>query len=629
MQVWNYSFTVPCALLMATLLAFYFSRPRLPINLNRTFLGLLALQLLVMVFDVGSSLADENYTRFSPEALYALNMAFFILFHLRILWFYRFTLDILHEQSRPFRVATALPCIIACLVTLSSPLTGAVFSIQGGAYQSGPLYRILYVCFFFYILLSIVMLGVRGRRLQKSELASAIAFNLVLAAGNVVRFLFPYLLAMNTFCMVAIVIIYLEFLNPDLYLTNRGPAFNMRGFRLVMANLPERRECQMLGFVLKNYNYERSILGAGQMDEVLGQVVQHITRTFPGTLLFYLRSGRFALVRTAPTDWENVRDQIHERFGQSWQTEHIDLSLNIGFAFSTVEAGAKDSESAVTNLLIALDEARDASDRETSLSTTIPRSNQVVSQHVSVLHSLELALDQDGVEVFLQPLVDSASREIVAAEALARIRDTSGEIIPPSAFIPLAEKSGYINLLGDQVLEKTCRFIGSHNMDALGLRWINVNLSPIQCMQHDIAERIIPVLQRFQVPARLVHLELTEQSMIDYSLLESQLLALRQSGFELSLDDFGTGYSNLARVKHYPFTNIKIDMGVVWDYTRHRDDLLPAIIQGFHQMGFSITAEGIEDQATAEALTSIGVDYLQGFFFCEPLPAEEFVKRYR
>ena len=249
-------------------------------------------------------------------------------------------------------------------------------------------------------------------------------------------------------------------------------------------------------------------------------------------------------------------------------------------------------------------------------------------KHLRILRSLERALERDAVEVFLQPVVDSHTGGIVAAEALARIRDDQGRVIPPGLFIPIAERGGFINQLGEQVFEKTCAFISGHDLAGLGLSWINVNLSPIQCMQRDLAKRFGEILKRHNTPVESIHLEITEQSMVDYSMLQRQIRQLQDAGFQFVLDDYGSGYSNLTRVKHYPFINIKLDMEVVWDYFRDRDSLLPTIIQGFKKMGFSITAEGIETKEMADVLTGIGADYLQGYLFSRPLPMEEFLEKY-
>ena len=106
------------------------------------------------------------------------------------------------------------------------------------------------------------------------------------------------------------------------------------------------------------------------------------------------------------------------------------------------------------------------------------------------------------------------------------------------------------------------------------------------------------------------------------------MVSLNQLGFRFALDDYGSGYSNLVRVRRFPFNNIKMDMELVWDYMKERDSLLPTLVQVFRSMGFSITAEGVENEETVEAMKQIGCDYLQGFFFSRPLPMEEFVSRY-
>ena len=119
---------------------------------------------------------------------------------------------------------------------------------------------------------------------------------------------------------------------------------------------------------------------------------------------------------------------------------------------------------------------------------------------------------------------------------------------------------------------------------------------------------------------------LTEESMIDFALLREQVENLHNKGFEFALDDYGSGYSNLTRVRRYPFSNIKIDMEVVRNYFRDRDPILPALLQAFKQMSFSITAEGIETAEMAEALREIGCDYFQGYYYSRPVSMNEFLR---
>ena len=624
--MWNYSMTMPSLMVMITLLVFYFGRRRLPIRLNRTFLDVLMLQLYVLLFDFLSTNANENFQQLPVSLVYLLNMAFFALFLARTYLFYRFTREVLgFKPGRRAQVLLALPFAACGLVTLSSPLTGAVFTVGADGCRNGPLYSLLYICFFIYVFASVALVVVRGRSLRRWDRVVVLAYNGVLLIGIAMRMLMPNYQAMDTFCMLAILIIYLAYLNPDLYVTDRGAAFNMRAFRAMLRELSDRGQYRILGFALQNYNQERAILGGQQMDRAIARINHYMISDFPNCMPFYLRGGRFALLSRDDTDWKAIQQRVQERFQQSWHLENADIYLSAVFAYVDSESRLSGADRIISNLILTLDGARQsgsAAGEGASLDA------QQVDRQVDILRSLEQALESGQVEVFLQPVVDAATRKIAAAEALARIRDAEGKLIPPGLFIPIAEKSGYINQLGDQVFEKTCAFIRDHDMERLGLQWINVNLSPIQCMQRGLAERFSEILDRYHVSADAIHLEVTEQSMVDYALLQKQIQALRGRGFQFVLDDYGSGYSNLTRVKHYPFINIKLDMEVVWDYFRDRDRLLPAVVQGFKQMNFSITAEGIETQEMADALVEIGSDYLQGYLFSRPLSTEAFVEKY-
>ena len=191
-----------------------------------------------------------------------------------------------------------------------------------------------------------------------------------------------------------------------------------------------------------------------------------------------------------------------------------------------------------------------------------------------------------------------------------------------------AEKTGLINRLGEQMLEKVCDFMNSRSLEEMGLSWINVNLSPLQFLKRDLSKRFTSIIEKYQVDPEKIHLEITEEAMIDYALLKKQVFDIKNAGFEFVLDDFGAGYSNVTRLNKYPFVNIKFDMQVVWEYFKTKKNILPGLIKVFKNSGFSVTAEGIENKEMAEEMRDLGCDYLQGFYFSQPLPVEEFLGKY-
>lgn len=627
--MWNYSFLFPSIIVLLTLLCYYFSRPKLSTRRNRTYFSMLILELWVIFFDIISSVADENHSSFSPSVLYMLNTIFFVLYLTRIYGFFRYSEEVLKIYDIRRRYIFSIPYIVSVVVAISCFATGAVFSIVDGAYQSGKYYDILFYCYLLYILASLVNLLIHHEQLNLSQLRAYLGFNMMLMIGTLIRKLYPRLLVMNTFSLVALLIIYLSFENPDLFLSERGSAFNMRGFRTMLDEVVHKKDYYILGFVIKNYVYERSMYGSEQTDLGIAQINLYLRMSFPSCRAFYLRNGRFALMGSSRLNWEKIREQVKNRFHQQWNAKEGGVYVSIGFAEIKPQPNLDSTDRIINNLSIAL-ETVGHPDATAPHNLIIDADKiQHLDEQVDILRTLEKAVHDKSVEVFFQPVFDSHTRTIVAAEALARIRDEDGKIMPPNLFIPVAEKNGHIDRLGEIVFEKTCAFIHDYDMETMGLQWINVNLSPIQCMQSNLTSRLTEILKKYQVPAEKIHLELTEQSIIDYSLLEEQITGLKKANFQFVLDDYGSGYSNLTRVRHYPFVNIKLDMEVVWDYNRERDTLLPDIVKAFRQLGFSITAEGIETQEMADALTDIGCDYLQGYLFDKPLPIDVFMAKYR
>ena len=623
----NYSFIVPSVLVLLVIMGYYFFRPRLPIRLNRAFLAILVIDICTELFECISFRLNETWPEHAPALLWVINMLFFVFAFIRPFMFFVFTVSVLDARvllRSSLHVLAPIVYIPSVIIALTTPLTHWLFWIEDG-FRQGPLYWTLYNCGCCYAVFSAIAVIRHWHELSAHEIISLLAIQAILIVGNIVRFLMPTYVIMNTFCLMAIIVIFISFLNPDLYLSERGYAYNMPAFHALLEECYRRkRSCRVLGFTIQNYNEHREVFGGKQMDAALISINRYLTETFPQMSSFYLRSGNYAVVGHHKPDLEALRKQISARFAEPWKTDAGELRLSLSFVEADMLQMDCPSDRLVNTLLISLDEMNRATEPDTS--RTLKESIAEISQKLDIRRCLEDALDNDKLEVFLQPLVDCLTGRRVAAEALVRLRNERGKLIRPDLFISMAEQEGYIVRLGEQVLSKVCRFIRDHDMEALGIRWINVNLSPVQFMSRDIPERFSAILRQYGVNQEMIHLEITEQSMIDFSLLRDQITGLHDSGFEFALDDYGSGYSNLSRVRQYPFTNIKIDMDVVRTYCREKDLLLPALIQGFKQMNLSITAEGIETEEMADSMKDICCDYLQGYYFSKPVPMEEFVQ---
>ena len=621
----NYSFLIPSILILIVIMGYYFFRPRLPIRLNRAFLAILVIDIFTEIFEAVSARLNETWTEHPPWLLCTFGVLFFFFYISRAYMFFVFTISVLDADDIPrskYHRFTPVVFYAFSVATVISPFTGCMFYIDSG-FHTGHLYYLLYACSGAYSWFSLLAVFRHRKELTRHEIISLTAIHIILLVGNYVRFLVPNWLVMNTFSLMAIIVIFLSFLNPDLYMSERGYVYNLPAFQaLVSECVRRRRPCRILGFALQKYNEHREIFGGAQTDEALVTINKYLADSFPQMSPFYLRNGFYALVGQNLPDLDALRDSLSLRFASPWRISNGELRMTVAFIEADTEILNCPADRLVNAMFLSLDELGRASDADSSRSLT--DSIEQITERLEIRRCLENALDHDELEVFLQPIMDSATGKRIAAEALVRLRDKQGKIIRPDLFISLAEREGYIDRLGEQVLVKVCRFIRDNDMAALGVRWINVNLSPLQFMSQDIPDRFAAVLREYGVSTDQIHLEITEQSMIDFSLMREQIMRLHSSGFEFALDDYGSGYSNLTRVRQYPFTNIKIDMEVIRNYYRDRDPLLPALVQAFKKMKFSITAEGIETADMAKAMKEIGCDYLQGFHFSRPVPMPEF-----
>jgi EAL domain-containing protein (putative c-di-GMP-specific phosphodiesterase class I) len=235
---------------------------------------------------------------------------------------------------------------------------------------------------------------------------------------------------------------------------------------------------------------------------------------------------------------------------------------------------------------------------------------------ISWLGEITRAFEEDRFELHAQPIVDLDSNEIVQRELLIRLRSRDGELVPPGAFLPAAEKHGAIRAIDRWVLARGA------DLAARGVD-VEINISAGSIGDPGLVEDIEHELARTGAdPARLVF-EITETALIEETDVAVTLAErLRQLGCRFALDDFGSGYGGFHYLKHLPMDFLKIDREFIRDATSSPADqhVIRAIVGLAHAFGLQTIAEGVEDQETLELLRVFGVDLAQGFHLGRPLP---------
>jgi diguanylate cyclase (GGDEF)-like protein len=253
--------------------------------------------------------------------------------------------------------------------------------------------------------------------------------------------------------------------------------------------------------------------------------------------------------------------------------------------------------------------------------------NEESAQSLELETALREAVDRKAFHLVYQPQLDLDLGAVVGAEALLRWVDPRRGAISPAQFIPLAERIGVIEPLGDWVLQQACREAASWRRSELR---IAVNVSTRQLQDEAFAERVATILHATSLDPRRLEIEITESSVLEeQGIMLTTLEALRHVGCRIVIDDFGTGYAALSALRRLPADGLKIDRSFVAEVNRSPADatIASGIISIARGLGMATVAEGVETREQACFLHASGCPLMQGFYFAKPVRSEEFLPR--
>jgi len=375
---------------------------------------------------------------------------------------------------------------------------------------------------------------------------------------------------------------------------------------------------------LNRFKEVNDLYGHQVGDELLIEVGKRLQATLrPEDVLARLGGDEFVVLSPdipTPMAAVQVAERLQTALSAPWRIQDylITPSMSIGIA------STDDAEVTVDELLRRADLAMYAAKGNPERSITIFDHviDEQVKRGILIKRQLQDAIDSDLLRVDFQPIVNLETRESVGYEALARVRDFEGGWISPIDFIPVAESVGLIDPLGDLVLRRcleVLRLLGHPTTDQV----ISINVSPLQICRAGLAARVIALAERAGIDLSALAIEVTESVLIDRPQeAMRELQSLRAVGCRVYLDDFGTGYSSMSWLAQLPIDAIKIDrsfvMGLLSDPRRAL--VVASMIRLSRDLGLDVIAEGVEQEAQAQALLAMGCCKAQGFLFGRPAP---------
>lgn len=612
--------------LMLVILYFYGRQKKIRLNTEKVFLRMFCIIMTGLVTDILSLVALTHMDSL-PARLVDLSCKLYLsTLVLAALSGVLYVCADIYKESARYRKVTGSYCIAAIvgiILIFILPIKKTCLN-EDVMYTSGPsaLATYAFTLFFF---ASMAVLTERHKKEMNPRRREAVHIWIALwMLAALIQFLFKELLIVGYVGAVAVMIIYLLLENPESNMDRQTGLYNQNTLLQYTSELYTKREA----FSLLSLIFSRSRVSnmTAELEQQVRMEVIRFILNIPETFAFKNAEDEIIILFRNRAKAEKCREMLRNRFEFGWGEEG-DIFVNPSWMFLPDAYVVNKPEDISYLLRYARQNSRDfAEDNTVVLGKTLAGRMYDERKTEQLLAN---AIDRDRVEVYYQPIFSTGEQRFTSAEALMRIRDDSDKIVPPNSFINVAEKNGMIIRLGEIVFEKVCLFLQEHHPKQLGLHYIEVNLSVVQCAYEHLAESFIRIMEQYEIDPSWVNLEITESASVSSKKIFSEnIRKLMDYGITFSLDDFGTGQSNLNYIVEMPVNIVKFDRSMISAYFENGKAkyVMDAAMHMIRGMRLKIVAEGIETKEQYDTMKRLGINYIQGYYFSKPLPAGEFVE---
>ena len=414
-------------------------------------------------------------------------------------------------------------------------------------------------------------------------------------------------------------------------------AYNSEKFQQELTEVMKGQEAWALaGMNIRQFKFINEIFGRNQADSLLCHVKEAMENNMEEGEYFCRNSADMFLMLLKTSDKKIIQERIRKimgdisAFSANWRRNY-EIQMYCGI--SLIPAGWKKDTATMqtTHTMFALEKAR-----------TLPRNSiwfydlklhqEEILQNYVESH-MNQALEAGEFKMYLQPKFELKTGKLVGAETLVRWIPEDGKVIYPGQFIPIFERNGFCAALDMYMTEQVCRQLRRWRDENGQVVPVSVNQSKILFYEADYVERMEKLIKKYQVPAEWITLEILEGlAMENIDKLNQVILRLKKIGFRISMDDFGSGYSSLNILGNLRIDELKLDKGFFKELEgadrRRQTIIIEHIIEISKSLKISTVAEGIETEGDQQMVRDLDCDYGQGYYYCRPVPVEEFNEKY-
>ena len=525
------------------------------------------------------------------------------------------------------------PFVVALLTLLVFAVRSYTVGENGFKFRLHPVLQVIFVAYLLYYLIISVVIGIRSYAVLGKERTMRLVVAAVLLEA--------VQLLQAVHHNVSIIVFLSTFLIVDmLFAVQRAEevfesADAMK--KTLLNNTTEQdyvnnRKFFILFIRILDFDVLQDAVGQEDAEEFIRQLVSYLNALRRDAMTFRFEKNCLVLKLSDDPkeekrkDHETIVQEIRERFEEPWRFGLLQSMLSAAFVTAKCPEDIPTMED-FRKLISRI------SREKLEMGEVVPaRKLLAENEDARILTAIRRALKDRTFEVYYQPIYSTREKKVVAAEALIRLFDPEYGFIPPEAMITMAEREGYILEIGEIVFTEVCRFYSENHLDQKGIRYIEVNLSAVQCMQNRLAEEFMEIMRRFNMSFEKINFEITETSaMISNAVVSRNISHFELHGISLSLDDYGTGYSNISYLYNLPFMFMKIDKSILWSAENNEkaDIILRNIFRMAQRLHLKVVMEGVETEEQIRKLLELKCDYFQGYYFSKPVCGKDFIEYVR
>ncbi len=621
----------------------FFRGRRLPTVTNKIFRAMVIVCGLNLILDISTVCSLHYYEEVSPWLNRMLHQLFIGSIDLFIALLCLFVISLVHDlRSHAKRhILMFVPFVISIIVVIFGELK--YYIGDDARYSYGMIAYTAYLSVALYLIMSLIYLFRYRKVISKRIRVLIIAAIAGEAIGCSIQLINPKLLLSGLAITLMLTFIFYSMVNPSEYIEKETDLLNRYAF-LTMFNdkIGNHKSFYVFNVIFHDWSILTTRFGQDFVFHLLSDFAKYMETTFH-TNVYHSRTKCLSMLIEVDQDQiYKISRNIQLKLEQSLTVNQINVNLKAHLLAVECPKYARTQEDIFNILELTMHE-----DILDNIETEIfynEENQAIVNRYITIERMLKDAVDFNGFEVVYQPIYSAKQKRIVSCEALVRLKDTQTlGFVSPEEFILIAERIGVIGELGRMVFTKVCEFAKEHPLQEKGIEYIEVNLSAVQYMNPYLAKELIEIMHKFDIPGNFFNFEITESAAIEVNtVISNNINSLLAAGCSFSMDDYGTGYSNLTMMIDMPYHIIKLDKSLIWPcyppqhVTKQQSGvkdnkkshvILQSSINMIKNLDYQIVAEGVETKEQLDALVSMGVDYIQGYYFSKPVTKHSFYKK--